>query len=363
MKKIRIAAALMCLLVCVGLFAGCAKSPVVMEYSGEAFTVNFYRYWMSQIKSNYVSSSMDTDEYWDTKYSNGETYEQKMREIVDFNVKINLVCQKLFKDMGLKLDKEEVAKLDTSISDLMASYGSKSALNTMLSKYGINYKMLRQIYEIELKTTTVYDALYAEGGPRAIDDATLDAYYKDNYSRIDMIIIYDTAEYKKDEKGDLIFNDVTGSYEKVQLNEEQSKAKNALADDIMKKLESGADFDELKAAHNEDPQGKDFKDGYYISSNDMMIYGADIIKAVAEMQIGDVKKVDDGNIIYIMKRKELTDKPYKDTVYFDQFENLIDYCEQADFNKYMGELIKNVTVFTEETAKVSVRDAALMNYQ
>ena len=359
----KIIAVMLLVFVAAGLFGGCSKSAVVMEYNGETFNVNQYTYWMSQIKSNYVSSSMDTDAYWDTKYSNGETYEQKMREIVDFNVKINLVCQKLFKELGLKLDSKEVSDLDTSISDLLVSYGSKSALNSMLSKYGINYKMLRQIYEIELKTTTVYDYLYSEGGPRKIDDKTLDDYYRANYSRIDMIIIYDTAEYKKDADGKLVFNDTTGAYEKVQLTEAESKAKNELADDILSKLEGGADFDELKAAHNEDPQAADFKDGYYISANDMSIYGSDIVKAVAEMEIGEVKKVDDGNIIYIMKRKELTDKPYADTVYFDQFENIVSYCEQEDFNNYMGELIKGVTVYDEETNKVSVREAALMSYQ
>jgi len=132
-----------------------------MEYEGKTITANMYSYWLSQIKSSYVSAANDTDAYWDTKYSNGQTYEEKMREIVDFNVKVNLICIKMFDDLGLEFTKEEKEELETSLSDLVQSFGSKSELNATLANYNINYKMLKQIYEIELKTTKVYDTLYA----------------------------------------------------------------------------------------------------------------------------------------------------------------------------------------------------------
>lgn len=360
MKKLRLVSLILCICLLAVWMTGCAVPETAMEYEGETVTLNMYRYWTSQIKSNYVSSSNDTDSYWDTKYANGETYEQKMREIIDFNVKINLVCQQLFKEMGLTADAKDVADLETGLNDLLVSYGSKSELNAMLGNYGINYNMLKEIYEIELKTTTVYDSLYGESGARRIDDSKLDAYYKDNYSRIDMIMIYDTSEYVLDENGKPVFDDTKNSYEMKVLTEEESKAKNALADDIMKKIEAGESFDDLKAAHNEDPQGEQFKDGYYISSNDISIYGAGIVSEINGMEIGDVKKYDDGNIIYIMKRKELTDKPYADENYVDQFENLLDYCEQADFNLYMEELIKGVKVYSEVVSKVSIRKSPLM---
>ncbi len=362
MKRIRFIAIFLCVSMVVLVFVGCAKPITAMEYEGESVSVNMYSYWMSQIKSNYVSAQNNTDEYWNTKYSNGQTYEEKMREIVDFNVKINLVCQKLFRDMGLKISQTDMNEIETALSDLLNSYGSKSELNSVLAVYNINYNMLKEIYEIELRTNLVYEALYSEDGLRRIDDKALDKYYKNNYNRMDMILVYDTFEYKMDEDGNVVFDETTNSYVKETLTEEESKAKNDLADSIMKRLEAGEDFDALKAEFNEDPQGDVFKDGYYISSNDISTYGTDIVVASESMEIGEIKKVDDGNIIYIMKRKELMEKPYTDEAYADQFENLVDYCEQADFNKYMESLIDNVTVYTDETEKVSVRKSALMSH-
>jgi hypothetical protein len=81
-----------------------------------------------------------------------------------------------------------------------------------------------------------------------------------------------------------------------------------------------------------------------------------------EMEIGETRKIDDGNIIYIMRRKELTEKPYSSEYYLDMFENTVSYCEQADFSEYMKSLIDGVTVKEDVVSKYSVRKAKLMNY-
>ncbi len=362
MKKLRIISIMLCFILCISVLASCAKQKIAMEYDGYSITSNMYSYWLSQIKSGYVSSSNDTDEYWDTQYSDGGTYEEKLKEIVDFNVKINLVCMKLFDDLGLKVTDKEKEEIDTAISDLLVSYGSKSELNSMLALFNINVDILEDIYNIDLKASKVYEALYAEGGTRRIDDEALDKYYKDNYSRIDIIFIYESFEYKKDENGNLIFNQATNSYEKIELDDGESANKKALAEDILKKLESGENFDTLKSQYNEYPDGKKYELGYFISANDIDVYDSDIYLAVSQMNIGDVKKLEKDGAICIIKRKELTEKTYTDENYLDMFENLVDYCQEEDFNSYMSELIKDVTVNEEEISKYSVRDADLMQY-
>ncbi|MBE6643292.1 MAG: hypothetical protein E7615_06535 [Ruminococcaceae bacterium] len=362
MKKFRVIALILCLAVCIGMMASCGKTETAMEYHGKKISGNMYSYWLSQIKSSYVSSENDNDAYWDTKYSNGQTYEDKLRQIVDYNVKVNVVCSYLFDQLGLKLTAEEKKEINTAIDDLVSAYGSKSALNKALSAYDINYDILKDIYTVELKVTKVYDALYAEGGAREITDEILERYYLDNYARIDFIMIYDEMVYVRDENGKLVFDDEANAYKKQELTDEETAKKNALADDIMKKLENGENFDELKASYNEDPQADVYKDGYFISSNDINVFGAEIVLASQEMKIGEVKKYDDGNIIYIMKRKELTDKPYASEYYLDMFEYIVDYCEQDDFSDYMNSLIDDVKVKEDITSNYSVRKAKLMNY-
>ena len=359
MKKIKIFALVLAIVMCIALLASCSKPVIAMEYKGENITMNMYSYWLSQIKSQYVSEANDTDEYWATKYSNGETYEQKMREIVDFNVKVNLVCMHLFNELGLKVSESEANELKTGLSDLLKSYGSASELNSFLSQYNINYNMLGEIYEIELKTSLVYDALYKEGGKRAITDEVLEKYFTDNYSRLDMIMIYNSVVYETDEDGKILFDETTGNPKTKELSEDEKKAKNDLAADIMTRLENGEDFDALKAQYNEDPNKDVYTDGYYVSSNDVSVYGTEIVVAAQNMEIDEVRKIEDSSIICIMKRKEMDSKAYKNENYADQLGNLLNYCQNNDFNTYMSELIKDVVVYSEETNKISIKNAAL----
>ncbi len=362
MRKIRFLSLVLSALMTVSVVVSCAKQKTAMEYDGCRITTNMYSYWLSQIKSGYVSSSNDTEDYWKTEYADGGTYAEKLKEIVDFNVKVNLVCMSLFDDMKLKVSAEEKNEIDTAINDLLTSYGSKSELNSMLANFGINVNILKDIYNIDLKASKVYEALYADGGTRAIDDEALDRFYKENYSRIDIIFVYDSFEYKKDENGNLIFNQSTETYEKISLTDEQKANKKSLAEDIYKKAEAGEDFAELKKQYNEYPDGNKYELGYFISANDIDSFDSDIYLAVSKMNIGDVKKIEKDGAICIVKRNELTEKPYVDESYKDMFENIVDYCEEADFNAFMSELVKSVTVYDEALADFSIEKAPLMRY-
>ncbi|MBE6671194.1 MAG: hypothetical protein E7593_03220 [Ruminococcaceae bacterium] len=360
MKRNRIVAFLLCICVFIVSLSSCAKPEVAMEYKGSTITVNQYTYWMSLIKSSYVSASNDNAVYWDTEYSTGKTYEQKMKEIVDFNVKTNLICMHLFKELGLSISQSKLDQIDASIEDLIESYGSKSELNAALSVYNINHKMLKEIYEIEVMTSMVYETLYAKNGMRAITDEALDEYYRSNYSLVDMIMIYDEYEYERDKDGKLIFDDSTNSYKVKQLTEAETKAKNDLAESIMNRLQNGEDFDELKKQYNENPKKDIYVDGYYMSENDVSIYGSEIVSASREMIIGTYKRIDDESVICIMKRKDLKDKPYILDDYLSQFENLLEYCKMEDFNGYMSGLMKNVKVYDSALSEITVRNAPLI---
>ena len=230
----------------------------------------------------------------------------------------------------------------------------------MLANFGINVDILRDIYNVNLMASKVYDALYADGGARVIDDEKLDEFYKENYSRIDIIFVYNSFEYKKDADGNLIFNQTTETYEKIELNADQKENKKALAESIYGRAQSGEDFNELKKQYNEYPDGEKYELGYFISANDIDSFDSDIYLAVSQMEIGDVKKIEKDGAVCIIKRNELTEKTYVDSNYKDMFANIVDYCQEADFNLYMSELVKDVTAYEEELAGFSVVNAPLM---
>ncbi len=361
MKKTRIIAFLLCLIMILTAFSSCGMGKAAMEYKGRKLSANMYSYWMSKIKTAYVSAANNNDSYFDQAYNDDMTYEEKLIEEVDYNVKVFLVCLTLFEEFGLKVSDSAKEDIKLSMDDLIESYGTKEELNLALAPYDIDCNILEDIMLIEQKANDVFDYLYDQGGPREISDDKIDEYYKENYRLMDMIIIFTGAEYEKDSEGKLIIDQTTGSYKTKALSEEDKAKKVALADDIAKRIENGEDFDALKKQYNEDVNKDEFEYGYYMSpANDIDVYGSKIALAAQTTEMGGVTKVTDENVIYIMKRKELKEKPYVDEKYAVQFSNLLQYCRLVDFKEYMTELVKDVNVKEENISKYSVRTAPLL---
>ncbi len=360
MRKNKIIAYLLVICMFMCMMISCSKTENAMEYKGETVSFNLYSYWMSQIKSSFVSSENDTNEYWDTEYSDGSTYEERLRQIVNFNVKVNLICKKMFKDMGLEISESDLKEIEEALSDMLNSYGSKSELNTFLSKYNINYDMLYEIYKAELRTSMVFDALYSEGGERYLSEEKIDEYFKNTYHHIDIIMISDSVEVETDSEGNIVYDETSGSPKTRELTEQESQAKKQLADDIITRLDRGEDFDDLKSQYNEDPNKSVFTNGYYISSNNVSTYGSEMVLAAQNMQTGEYKKLEFDGVICILMCKELEEKAYNDDNYADQLSDMITYCKQDDFNSYMKEFADEVVVNEDVISKISVKEAALM---
>ena len=356
MKKMRIISLVLSLVFTLIALSSCMKVEVAMEYKGETVSANIYSYWLSYYKTSFVTPTNDTESYWNTKNEDGKTNEEVLKELVMLDVKCSLVCQKLFKDMNLSLSENDAEEIDTSINDLIKAHGSKRELNGFLKNYNLNVNMLKEIYENKKKTSLVYETLYAKNGDRVIDEKELDDYFKNNYSRLDMIMIYDTYVYELDDKGNPVFDDTTQSYKKKTLTLEESKVKNDLANDIVEKLNKGESFDSLKEQYNENLKKDVYKDGYYISSNDISVYGKEITAASKELNIGEYKLIDDGEVICIVMRKELVDKAYNSSDYLEQFENILEYCKMADFEVYMKELMVDVKVYEDVISKYPLID-------
>ena len=62
MKKTKIIALLLVVIMTMAAFASCAKLETAMEYKGEKITFNMYSYWMSKIKTAYSLTIPNWDE-------------------------------------------------------------------------------------------------------------------------------------------------------------------------------------------------------------------------------------------------------------------------------------------------------------
>lgn len=338
----------------------CGKLKVAMEYGKNSVSANMYSYWVSEIKSNYVTSSQDTESYWNTEISDGFTYADRMKEVVDKNVKINLVASSLFDEKGLELSDDTKTQIEKSIDGLIDAYGSKSNLNKMLSDYGVNYSILRDIYTVEAKVYEYYSYLYREGGERYISDERIDEYYKENYKHVSAIIVYTGFEFQRDDDGNITYDDGGNNYQTRELTEEEKAAKRDKVSKLKERLAAGEDFDALKAEFDEDPNSGAYTDGYYMSASDYAVFGAKIVSNVLELGEGETVDFEEGGIAYFFKGLPLEDKAYEKEENSTMFSRLRDGCQTLDFNEYIKPLLEEVTVHEDAISEYSVASAPLI---
>ncbi len=205
---------IVCMLV-FGMLTGCSsKGKTLMELDGVEMSENMLMLLMSRMKGTLSSSYMFgstalNDSFWDTVMSAGEgtTYDTYYTDAAIDNAKTYLAALKVFDELGLKLPTSTLDSIDEELQALIDSdaNGSKTAFNSMLSEYGVNYKMLREAYVMEAKIAFLSDHLFGSDGSLISND-NYEKYYQENYARFKQIFFYTSKPvYVVDEKGDVIY--------------------------------------------------------------------------------------------------------------------------------------------------------------
>ena len=363
MKMKRILALALALLMAVSLLASCggkSYDETVMTYNGVEIKGYMYKYWLSTNKSYYVSPEDDTKEYWAQTLGDGMTYETYLKGIIDNTVKTNAVLLSLFNEKGLSLTDEQTAEAEGFADDYLAAFGGdEKALNEKLAVYGLDYAKLKEVKVLEAKIQAAYDHLFGTSGSEAVTDEDLAAYYKNNYSRVKILIVNNVFEYVTDANGAIVYDTASGDAQTKLLDDAKKTEKNNLAADIEKKIAAGEDFEALLAAHNDDVDAAYRPNGYYICPNDFAKFGADITNAAKELAVGGTKKIEDETGIYFIKKYDLIENGFADATDAEQFANLYSYCLADAINGYMESYLANVTVDEKAASKYTVAGASV----
>ena len=215
------------LLAFVVLFVGIAlaignrgKSVITMEKDGVSvsFSLNHYELLLSRWKGTLVSGSYtqnglnaEQDAFYDfTDKFNGtdlQTLSEYYSDLILENCKTYTAVLWLFDSMGLSLSAKQIAEVDQQMQDILDAYGegSKSKLNTILGTYGVNYKLLREMYLMEMKVNAVQDALYGSEGSM-LGYEVKEEFLEENYLHFKQIFLpYFHYIYRTDKFGDEIY--------------------------------------------------------------------------------------------------------------------------------------------------------------
>ena len=232
------------------------KTKAVLELDGVTVGADVYRYWLSTFKYYFVTNYEDiedTAESWNRELDDGTTVGEYV-EAYTLQYAKSVVCAlKLFKQYKLKLPDSTINSIDEQLDELVKyQYGDcMSAFNSaLMATYGMDMKGLRRAFIMEAKVDMVESYLYGNGGKEAPTDEERNTFYKENYIRINVIMINTAYELDLGENG-IPQYDENGEPKIREYTEEEIAAKKAKADEAQKLAEQGEDFNDLVKKYTE----------------------------------------------------------------------------------------------------------------
>ncbi len=335
---------------------------VVMEYNGIKLTEDMYHYWVATFKRNILSSysdARDTDAFWGQSYDDTQTVEDYFNEIIQSRIMNYLISQDLYKKNRLTLDADVKKAIKDDLNEKIEYYGSRGALNAELSNLMLDIGALENIYTWEEKHNCVYNWLYGAGGVDEVSDAELIAYYEANYACIKYIVFY-TTKIKTDENGEYVY-DESGQLVTEDMTEGERNQKMADVEACYEKLLSGEDFETLRKTYSEYDTSA-YENGFFVSANELDIWGADIVLATQKAKAGDIYRVEEGEAIFLIQKLDLPSMDQLSELDLEQLSNLSVYATGEQYDAFFDELQKQVIVYSEVISKYKLSDVKANPY-
>ena len=207
LKRKLIKGAALALALCLALpllLASCSsKGKALVSLDGYSISTNLYQLMLTQQKGSmaYAIHSQYGDinslKFWDTTvdYETQATNEEYYNNLILERAK-NYVCAlKLYDELAstksdFKMPSSYIDCIEKAIEDMIKfdGNGSKTALNSLLSDYGINVKMLKEFLIMDAKANYVVDYLYGADGSK-IASSVKDEYFSRYYVSCKQILI------------------------------------------------------------------------------------------------------------------------------------------------------------------------------
>jgi hypothetical protein len=429
MKKriTRTAALVLAVVILCFTMGSCSSGKKMMTLSGQSISVNMYEFFLSRQKGTlcttyYYGSDAKSDDFWKTTISSdGKTYNDFWTSYILECTKIYLAALYLFEEKyNLSLPAEDVDEVDAKLAELVDydGNGSKAALNAILSNYGVNYGILRDIYLLEAKINYLQEYLYGADLSKVSADVK-EEYYQDNYVRFKQvffanyyyvyetdsngdviyydpndtegkgIILYDSSTGIRkfdsegraltDKNGNVIYYhedgsiaydekngvpahqyDSNGQYKTAAYSQEELKKIYKTAEEIVEFTPAGDTdtFEKMIEKYNEDESQAEYPNGYYFLKSSKYSYGYinDIVGELDSMQTGEVRIVESDYGYHVIMKYELDKGAYSDSDNAEWFENFASGVIQWLFTKKCESYVDMIVIDEKLASGVSIID-------
>lgn len=249
MKKIRILALLtMCLM----LFSACGTIVDVTKMAtigDEGMLKSEFNYYLMVNKSavsqeaQRAGVTLTEEKDWKNTNAEGVTYAQQVIDKTVSDVRKVMVWEAKAKEAGITLTAEELAEIDSNRSQIIESVGGRYQYEEFFAAEGVDPADLEGIITRE-KYATKFQQQYKEENAadfEVSEDVVNETYEKD-YITVKHILIMNTPQTT---------DEVTNPTPVADAEQYDKEAK-AKAEDILKQIKDGADFDKLMNEYSED---------------------------------------------------------------------------------------------------------------
>lgn len=344
------------------LFAGCSSegSDKAMEYEGYAVTEGMYRYWMKAWKDDYVTNYTDvedTEAFWSAENPAGGTNEDYITNVINTRIRYYLIAQSLFDEYKLTLSDEAKEQIQSDIDAQIEYYGSRSDFSEYLKEtYGMDIGTLEKVYTFEERYTELYNYLYSTSGKLTASADELDEYYHSYYARVKYVMFLKATRYVYDEDGKRV-TDSSGFYATEALSEEEQAKVTQTANEVFNAVKGGASIDDYYKQHMAEFQEVDsYPNGFYITADEYTLHTAAVTEAALDMEVGDVRLVENETCYFVVQKFDLIDKAYMSAIDKGQFAYLVSYCNREKFAEQFDELANAITEHSEVMERTKLRD-------
>lgn len=230
-----------------------SSEPVVMTVNGDEIHMDEFRAYLKYNKS-YMENMLSYYGMDDTVWSDPSMGEMMVGQLFESAnqqaIEIHTVKQE-FEKLGLKLSREEREQAQQEKMNTIEQMGGQEPFEQWLQSIGYDDAMYDNTVAISKYANAIQDSYYGDNGTKTNTKAIMDKFNE----------TYLCAKHILVQSIDGSGNPLTGDA----LAAAQSKAQEAL-----KKVKAGEDFDTLIAQYNEDPGMEMYPDGYVFTEGEMV---------------------------------------------------------------------------------------------
>lgn len=234
---------------------GFPNSTVLLTVNGVEVTAEEYLYWLGNMTAYYknlYASYYYSDLDLSQEVEEGVTWDTRLREIAYQNAVLLAIVPELEAEFSAGLTEEELSQLAQTHNDDVAQAG-EDVYAYRLQAMNVNDETA---FGMDIKSTTFnkVQTVWQEQAEGALTNEEVDAYVEENdLLRAKHIL--------------LLTKDMTTGEDYDDAKKAEQKAK---AEDILKQLQEGGDFDALMNENSEDGGLATNPDGYVFTAGDMV---------------------------------------------------------------------------------------------